>query len=228
MNVICVRSYCAEVNKILFVVRVIEFTARTMSMFSDSSTDDETPTRTTLSGIVRLQSSNRSSVGQPATSTPIAEPSSAGTSSGEVQQFLVKIVDALLKIPSDPVKGVSIVKVKKYLKNKFGIRKDTMTKMLKATLEEAIARNVIIKSTAKNRVLLGSIQLSPGYGSILLGPNQSHEQANKGQSLTVMDEGTVAGEFAKVVPGKERARKRKASIEGVTLQRPKRGAPSAT
>lgn len=135
-------------------------------MFSpESSTDDESQKDqesfngdpSIELGIEQLQSSAE----QPGPST--AQPTDPDPA--EQKDFLGKIIEAVRRTPPDPEKGVSIVKIKKYLKEEFHIRKAEMIKMLKPVVEDAVERNVLIKTTAKRTLLLGSVKLNPAYVS---------------------------------------------------------------
>lgn len=122
-----------------------------------SSSDEEVPF------VERLTSIN--------TSTPLIasdssdKDSSDATSSDEdvqVKNMLDRVLEAVRNSPGDNLeKGVSIHKIKRYLKLHYQVRKVEMSTQLKPAMEAALKRKLLIKLTGNNRVMVGSVKLNP-------------------------------------------------------------------
>lgn len=84
------------------------------------------------------------------------------SSDDEKKNFMGKALAAFREQYGDPDKGLSIVKVKKYLRSQYHVQKPEMAKLLCTVLEDAVERRILIKTTGKS-VLSGSARLNPAY-----------------------------------------------------------------
>lgn len=156
-----------------------------------SSSDEEIPF------VKRLTSLN--------TSTPIlamsgSESDSDATSGDEdvrVKNMLDRVLEAVQNSPGEPEKGVSIHKIKQYLKLHYQVHKVEMSTQLKPAIQVALKRKLLIKLTGFNRVMVGSVKLNPDR-------KKPAKESNEPEA----------------VPEKSRAnKKRKASADDVMIAR---------
>lgn len=89
---------------------------------------------------------------------------SVSESEDEVEEFLVKLLEALRNLPSHAAKGTSIIKIKEYLKKRFHVRRQEMLKLLKPTLQEAVEKKLVFKTTGRF-LMTGSVLLNPNFAN---------------------------------------------------------------
>ncbi|XP_055599544.1 uncharacterized protein LOC129748813 [Uranotaenia lowii] len=77
-----------------------------------------------------------------------------------IRRFLKLLIEAIRKSPPKE-NGVSIVQIKKYLRANHRVMKKEMTEILKPTMEKALRDRLVIKTSAKQSILSGSVKLNP-------------------------------------------------------------------
>lgn len=141
-----------------------------------SSSDEEIPF------VKRLTSLN--------TSTPIlamsgSESDSDATSGDEdvrVKNMLDRVLEAVQNSPGEPEKGVSIHKIKQYLKLHYQVHKVEMSTQLKPAIQVALKRKLLIKLTGFNRVMVGSVKLNPDRKKPAKKSNEPEAVPEKGRA----------------------------------------------
>lgn len=99
-------------------------------------------------------------------STPAAASSSKGNN-GKLEKMLQLVLEAVKMVQSEnPAKGISIQKIKKYLIVEHGMRKMVIQEQLRPTLETAIKLKMLLKTTGRVSVLIGSVKLNPAYREV--------------------------------------------------------------
>ncbi|XP_065080420.1 uncharacterized protein LOC135703226 [Ochlerotatus camptorhynchus] len=133
------------------------------------------------------------------TSTPVAA-SSTKSKDGTLKRMLQMVLEAVRKVPSEnQVKGISIQKIKTYLKEKHGVRKKELKDQLRPTLESAIKRKMLLKTAGRASVLIGSVKLNPAYREAQGKNSSSTEESGSSGDEPAVEEKRVETKKRKAV-----------------------------
>ncbi|XP_055589073.1 uncharacterized protein LOC129741373 [Uranotaenia lowii] len=80
---------------------------------------------------------------------------------GSIRRFLKLLIEAIRKSPPKENGGSRLYRSKKYLRANHRVMKKEMTEILKPTMEKALRDRLVIKTSAKQSILSGSVKLNP-------------------------------------------------------------------
>lgn len=188
-------SLCAQFGE-LYGFQPILIDPTMYKFTADSSSDDEAGS---VQHLVPVSSSSTPIIDVSNTTGEKKGATTGGSDDGdEIKEMLDKVLEAVRQTPPDSSKkGVSIYRIKEYLRQQHQVKKPQMTRQLKPAMEAALHRKLLIKVTGTRGVLLGSVKLNPAH----------EDPANDSESSTEDEAPAVVPETAR------EAKKRKAGGE---------------
>lgn len=139
-----------------------------------------------------------------------------GGASAEVNEMLNRVLEAVRQSPTDDKsKGVSVYKIKNYLRLQYCVRKDAMTRHLKPALEAALRKKLLLKTTGTQSVLVGSVKLNPATHK---GSDISSESSSSADEDDEQEKTAPSVLIAELGQPENSRKKRKASDEDVVVK----------